>query len=36
MNAGRIVEIGATDDIFSAPQNEYTKKLLAAIPSIKR
>lgn len=29
---GTIREIGNTDDIFYHPQNDYTKKLLAAIP----
>ncbi len=32
MQAGQIVEIGATEDIFTNPQHEYTKKLLAAAP----
>ena len=35
MRAGRIVEQGATDRIYSAPQNEYTRTLLAAIPKIR-
>jgi len=29
MQSGRIVEVGATDDIFVNPQHDYTKKLLA-------
>jgi peptide/nickel transport system ATP-binding protein len=32
MQAGRIVEIGRTEDIFRNPQHDYTKTLLAAIP----
>ena len=32
MYKGEIVETGATEDIFSKPQHEYTKKLIAAIP----
>lgn len=32
MKAGRIVEQGAMKDIFENPQQEYTQKLIAAIP----
>lgn len=32
MNAGRIVEFGPSDDIYANPQNDYTRKLIAAIP----
>ncbi len=32
MNQGRIVEIGDTATVFHAPQDEYTKALLAAHP----
>ncbi len=32
MRAGRIVEIGARDEIFERPQHAYTRTLLAAIP----
>ncbi len=32
MYLGRIVEIGATEDIFRDPKHPYTKALLAAIP----
>ena len=30
MNKGRIIETGTVDDIYDNPQQEYTKKLLAA------
>ncbi len=32
MNAGQIVEFGPSDLIYSDPQNEYTRKLIASIP----
>ena len=32
MNAGKIVEFGPSDAIYANPQNDYTKKLIAAIP----
>ena len=32
MNAGQIVEFGPSDEIYANPQNEYTRKLIAAIP----
>jgi peptide/nickel transport system ATP-binding protein len=32
MNQGQIVERGNSDAIYADPQNEYTKKLLTAIP----
>jgi peptide/nickel transport system ATP-binding protein len=32
MNQGAIVERGDADAIYAAPQNEYTQKLLNAIP----
>ena len=34
MYAGRIVESGAIDDIFSRPQHPYTQALLRATPSL--
>jgi peptide/nickel transport system ATP-binding protein len=32
MNRGRIEEIGPAEEVYSRPQSEYTKKLLAAVP----
>ena len=32
MNKGKIEEIGYADDVYNNPQQEYTKKLIAAIP----
>jgi len=32
MNKGRIEEMGIADDIYNHPQQEYTKKLIEAIP----
>ncbi len=32
MNAGKIVEFGPSDLIYSDPQNDYTRKLIASIP----
>ena len=34
MHQGRIVEYGPTEQIWAAPQHEYTRSLLAAIPRI--
>lgn len=36
MNKGRIVERGNTDQIFYHPQEEYTRRLIAAIPTRTR
>lgn len=36
MYAGRMVEYGPTDDVFSAPCHPYTRGLLRAAPSPKR
>ncbi len=32
MNKGRIEEMGVSDEIYENPQQEYTKKLISAIP----
>ena len=34
MYAGRIVEIGAVDDVIRAPVHPYTRGLMGAIPSL--
>ena len=36
MQGGNIVETGSVEQIFRAPQQEYTQKLIASIPSRKR
>src|SRR6185437_5806254 len=36
MNRGKIEESGAAVDIYQHPKSEYTKKLIAAIPSLQR
>ena len=33
MYAGQIVEYGTAEDIFYDPKEDYTKKLIAAIPT---
>jgi oligopeptide/dipeptide ABC transporter ATP-binding protein len=33
MYAGRIVEIGRTEDVFGSPMHPYTRGLMAAVPS---
>jgi peptide/nickel transport system ATP-binding protein len=35
MRAGRIVETGAMRDVLTHPQHEYTRSLLAAVPTLK-
>ncbi|MDN5793854.1 MAG: ABC transporter ATP-binding protein, partial [Brevibacterium aurantiacum] len=34
MEAGKIVEVGSTEQIWNDPQHPYTKKLLTAIPKV--
>jgi peptide/nickel transport system ATP-binding protein len=36
MNGGKIVEIGPTEQIFSAPAHPYTQKLLQAAPLLAK
>ena len=35
MKSGKIVEFGETEDVFTNPQHEYTKTLIAAAPSLQ-
>jgi peptide/nickel transport system ATP-binding protein len=35
MTEGKIVESGATEDVFNSPSAEYTKKLLANTPTVE-
>lgn len=32
MNGGKIVEFGPSDDLYAHPKNEYTRRLISAIP----
>ncbi|WP_022881484.1 ABC transporter ATP-binding protein [Gryllotalpicola ginsengisoli] len=34
MNQGRIVECGSRDEVFESPRDDYTRTLLAAVPTI--
>jgi len=34
MHRGRVVEAGSVADVYGAPQSEYTRTLLAAVPSV--
>lgn len=34
MKSGRLVELGATGEIYADPQSEYTRALLAAVPQL--
>lgn len=36
MNKGQYVESGSAEDIFYSPKDEYTKKLLSAVPRLDR
>lgn len=35
MRRGEIVEIGAVDQVYAAPEHEYTRELLAAAPNLR-
>jgi peptide/nickel transport system ATP-binding protein len=32
MNRGKLVEVGPAEQVYTAPQDDYTKALLAAVP----
>jgi ABC-type oligopeptide transport system ATPase subunit len=34
MNQGKIVEAASAEAIYENPQNDYTKKLLSAVPKL--
>ncbi|MFC9079474.1 hypothetical protein ACFTY7_21225, partial [Streptomyces sp. NPDC057062] len=34
MRGGRIVEYGPADEVYGAPQDPYTRQLLAAVPAL--
>jgi peptide/nickel transport system ATP-binding protein len=34
MHGGRLVEVGPTDDVVARPSHDYTRTLMAAVPSI--
>ncbi len=36
MNQGQIVEQGAAESIYRSPQQEYTRRLIASIPTGKK
>jgi peptide/nickel transport system ATP-binding protein len=36
MRDGRVVEQALTEEVFTRPSNDYTRELLAAIPSTYR
>ncbi len=36
MKDGRVVEAGSADDVFYAPKDSYTRKLVSAIPKFER
>ena len=36
MYFGKVVETGNADEVLTCPQHDYTKKLLASVPVVKR
>ncbi len=36
LQAGRVVEVGGTSDIYAHPREQYTRELLAAVPTLER
>lgn len=36
MNRGKLVEIGEADQVYTSPQSDYTRQLIAAIPGNQR
>ncbi|HEY0790287.1 MAG TPA: ABC transporter ATP-binding protein, partial [Chthoniobacterales bacterium] len=34
MHQGRVVEAGPVAEVYGSPQSEYTRTLLAAVPSV--
>jgi ABC-type dipeptide/oligopeptide/nickel transport system ATPase component len=34
MRSGRVIEQGATREVIAAPQQDYTRELLAAVPRL--
>jgi peptide/nickel transport system ATP-binding protein len=34
MNKGKIIESGIAEDVYNNPKEEYTRKLLKAIPTL--
>ncbi|MEU0484190.1 ATP-binding cassette domain-containing protein [Streptosporangium sp. NPDC006013] len=36
MHRGRLVEMGATEDVVGSPQDDYTRSLLEAVPRLRR
>ena len=36
MQSGRFMDVGTSDEVFSNPKSDYTKRLLAAVPDVDR
>jgi ABC-type dipeptide/oligopeptide/nickel transport system ATPase component len=36
MKGGQIIEYGKKDEVLNSPKEEYTKKLMSAVPKLKR